>query len=61
MPSKLWDEITYSNFNGCTVEVWEWIRNSTHKLYNGCNYLSMIGRTVSCVSNRGHFSAYFIH
>ena len=26
---KLWDEITYpfSNFNGCTVEVWEWISN----------------------------------
>ena len=29
MLSKVWDEITYafSNFNGCTVEVWEWIRN----------------------------------
>ena len=27
MPSKVWDEITYPflNFNGCTVEVWEWI------------------------------------
>ena len=25
---NVWDEITYpfSNFNGCTVEVWEWIR-----------------------------------
>ena len=29
MPSKVWDEIIYSflNFNGCTVEVWEWISN----------------------------------
>ena len=26
-PIKVWVEITYpfSNFNGCTVEVWEWI------------------------------------
>ena len=28
--SKVWDEITYPlpNFNGCTIEVWEWISNS---------------------------------
>ena len=27
---KVWVEITYAfpNFNGCTVEVWEWISNS---------------------------------
>ena len=27
MSSKVWSEITYpfSNFNGCTIEVWEWI------------------------------------
>ena len=61
MPSYLWVEITYSNFNGCTVEVREGIRNSTHKIYNGCNNLSMIGLTVNCVSNTGHCSAYFIH
>ena len=26
---NMWDEITYSfpNFNGCTVEVWDWISN----------------------------------
>ena len=26
---ELWDEITYpfSNFNGATVEVWEWLSN----------------------------------
>ena len=29
MAGEVWDEITYPvpNFNGCTVEVWEWIRN----------------------------------
>ena len=29
MPSTMWDQITYPfpNFNGCTVEVWEWISN----------------------------------
>ena len=35
MPSEVWDEITYPfpSFNGCTVEVWDWISNFT--LYNG--------------------------
>ena len=34
MPSKVWDKITYPfpNFNGCTVEVWEWISNFIHTL-----------------------------
>ena len=29
MPCKVWDEITYPfpNYNGSTVEVWEWISN----------------------------------
>ena len=29
MPTKVWDEIAYpfQNFNGVTVEVWEWISN----------------------------------
>ena len=29
MPSKVWDEISYPfpNFNGSTVEAWEWISN----------------------------------
>ena len=29
MVSKVWDEIPYPppNFNNCTIEVWEWIRN----------------------------------
>ena len=27
--SNMWDKITYPfpNFNGCTVEIWEWISN----------------------------------
>ena len=25
MHSNVWDEIAYPNFNGCTIEVWEWI------------------------------------
>ena len=32
MPSKLWNELSYSNFNGCTVQ----------KLYNRCDHLSII-------------------
>ena len=44
MPSKMWDEITYPflNFNGAT-------------LYNGCNYLSMLGLKLNHVSKRGHW------
>ena len=31
MPGKIWDGITYlfPNFNGSTVEIWEWISNCT--------------------------------
>ena len=36
-------QITYPfpNFNGCTVEVWEWISNFIPTIYNGCNNLSI--------------------
>ena len=29
LPGEMWDEITYPfpNFNGATVEVWEWTSN----------------------------------
>ena len=39
LPSKVWDEITYPipNFNGYTVEVWEWDMLFHPTLYNGCN------------------------
>ena len=53
MSNKVWGGITYPflNFNGCTVEVYEWISNPT--LYNGCNYLSMLGLKLNHVSKRG--------
>ena len=51
----MWDEITYPfpNFIGCTVEVWEWISNFISTLYNGCDYLSMLGLKLIRVSKRG--------
>ena len=42
MPSKVWIEIIYPNFNGRTIEICEWISNQSHTLYNGYNYLSML-------------------
>ena len=30
------------NFDSSTIEVWEWISDSS-QLYNGCNYISMLG------------------
>ena len=35
MPSKAWDEIInqFPNFNGTTVEVFEWLSNWSHTLY----------------------------
>ena len=41
MLNKVWDEITYPfpNFNGCTIEVWEWISNFIS------NFLMVITRT----------------
>ena len=41
MPSKVWDLIIYPfpNFNGCTVEVWEWISNfSPHFIMDEITY-----------------------
>ena len=57
MHSKVWDEIIYPfpNFNGCTVEVWEWLNNFTPH-YNGCNYLSMLGLKLIHFSKRGPWS-----
>ena len=38
MPSKVWDEISYSfpNFNG-TVGIWEWINNISPLFLTGVN------------------------
>ena len=49
MPIKVGVEIAYpfSNFNGCTVDVWEWISNDSSPLYNGCDYLSALGIKVT--------------
>ena len=37
IPSKVWDEFTYPfpNFNGATVEVWEWISNFVPRVIIG--------------------------
>ena len=52
---KAWDDITYPfpNFNGATVEVWEWINNIHPILYWACDYLSMMGLKLIHVSRRG--------
>ena len=42
MLSKVWDEITYPfpNFNGATVEVWEWINDViSHSMIDVITYL----------------------
>ena len=40
MLSKLENEITYPfpNFNGFTIEVWEWMISSIPTLYYACDY-----------------------
>ena len=50
----MWTEITYpfSNFNGCTVEVLEWISYFIPHFYNGCNNLSMLGLKLNHISKR---------
>ena len=52
MSSKMCDEIPdlFPNFNGETI--WEWISNFI-TLYNGCNYLSMLGLKLIHVNKRG--------
>ena len=53
MQSKMSDEIIYPfpNFNGCTVEVWEWASNLISQfiiyfftIYNGWDYLFMLAK-----------------
>ena len=55
MYNKVWDKIIYPfpNCNGATVEVLEWDRWFHPTLYNGCNYLSMLGLKLNHVSKRG--------
>ena len=53
--TKLRGETTYPflSFNGCTVEVWEWIRNFSLTHYDGCNYLSILGFYLIYISEMG--------
>ena len=53
MHDKVWDEITspFPNFNGVTVEVWEWRSNFVpHFTQWECDYLSMLGLKLVRVS-----------
>ena len=68
MPCKVQGEITYPfpNFNGCTVEVWEWICIFYSTLYNDCIYLPMLGlklthvcKRSSCTIHRKHNKVWF--
>ena len=54
----MWDEITYpfSNFNGCTVEVWEWISNfiphfTGHVITYTCPTSIMQQKPVECFTD----------
>ena len=59
-PSKVWDEITslFPNFNGSTVEVWDWTSNFIPYII-GCNYLSTLGLKLNHVSKGGLWSRYY--
>ena len=54
---NVWDDITYPflNFNGATVEVYEWISNFI-TLHWACDYLSMLGLKLMHISKRGHWN-----
>ena len=52
----MWDEITTihsQNFNGCTVESSEWIRNFINTHDEAWDYLSMLESKLNHVSKRG--------
>ena len=52
MFSKVWGEITHPflNFNGATIEVYEWISNF---IPHFTDYLSMLGLKLNLISKRG--------
>ena len=55
---KGWSEVIYPfpNFNGGTVEVWEWISNFIqHSTPWTCDYLSMLGLKLIHVNKRGPY------
>ena len=51
----VWDGVAYSflNFNGCTVEVWEWMSDFVRHFRDARDYLSMLGLGLVRVSKRG--------
>ena len=54
MPNKVWDVITYPfpNFNGATIEVWEWISNFIpHFIMDVITHL--IWWKLNCITKRG--------
>ena len=54
MPCEMWDEITHQfpNFNGFTVEVWEWISNFIPHFVMGVIMQSMLGLKLISVCKR---------
>ena len=52
----MWDEITYPflNFNGATVEVWNWISNFISHFTEACYYVSMLEWKFIQVSKGPH-------
>ena len=59
---KAWDEIVYSfsNFNGATVEVWEWISNCIPH-FAGYVITYILGLKLIRVSERGPWGAFQKH
>ena len=58
MSCKVWDEITYlfPNFNGGTVEVWEWISNSIPHITMDVITYPLMGLKLIHVSERGYWN-----
>ena len=56
--NKMWYKITdpFQNFNSAGVEVWEWM-NKFITLYNGCNYLSLLGLKLIHVNKRSPWAS----
>ena len=60
MPSEVWDEITYPflTFNGCTIDVWEWINNFfLHIKMDVISYPSL-GLQLERFNKRGSWRAF---
>ena len=45
--SKVWNDISYPNVNGCTVEVYKWVNDFIPCFNSGCNFLSMLGSKLT--------------